>query len=153
MWNNIQTTKKNTASIQTQVNAKQALITANTKSVADLTQQNRATQAQIAPLLASAQIFPDEMSSLATARGLVESQMAQIYTLLPATVNLTSVAYTGVTDTISGSSVSEQNILSYAAALRDTGGFNVVVNSITYAPTTDAAGDITPLYNFSLQIN
>ena len=153
MWNNIQTTKKNTASIQTQVNAKQALITANTKSVADLTQQNRATQAQIAPLLASAQVFPDEMSSLATARGLVESQMAQIYTLLPATVNLTSVAYTGVTDTITGSSVSEQNILSYAAALRDTGGFNVVVNSITYTPTTDAAGDITPLYNFTLQIN
>ena len=79
--------------------------------------------------------------------------MAQIYTLLPATVNLTSVAYTGVNDTISGSSVSEQNILSYAAALRDTGGFNVVVNSITYTPTTDAAGDITPLYNFTLQIN
>ena len=101
MWNNLQTTKKNTASIQTQVNAKQALITANTKSVADLTQQNRTAQAQIAPLLASAQVFPDEMSSLATARGLVESQMAQIFTLLPATVNLTSVAYTGVTDTIS----------------------------------------------------
>jgi type IV pilus assembly protein PilM len=153
LWNNLQTTKKNTATIQSEVTAKQALVNANAKAVATLTQQNRTTQAQIAPMLASEAIFPNEMSSLATARALVESQMAQIINLQPTTVNLSNVSYSGSIDTISGTSGSEADILNYAQLLRDTGGFTVLVSSINYTPTTDAAGNFVPFYNFTLNIN
>jgi hypothetical protein len=104
-------------------------------------------------MLASEAIFPNEMSSLATARALVESQMAQIINLQPTTVNLSNVSYSGSIDTISGTSGSEADILNYAQLLRDTGGFTVLVSSINYTPTTDAAGNFVPFYNFTLNIN
>ena len=153
MWNNMQTTRKNTPELQSQVTAKQALITSNTKAVADLTQQNRVTQAQIAPIVATAQIFPTKLSNLLAARVLTQTQVGTILSLKPAAVSFTAISYTGSQGTVSGNAGAQADILSYAQALRDTGGFNVVVTSITYAPTTDAAGDITPLYNFSLEIN
>jgi type IV pilus assembly protein PilM len=153
MWNNLQAAKKNTPALQSQVTAKQALITANTKAVADLTQQNRTTQAQIAPIVASAQIFPAKLTKLAAARTLTKTQIGTILSLKPAAVSATAISYTASQDSVSGSAGSQADILSYAQALRDSGGFTVVVSSITYTPITLESGDIQPAYTFSLQIN
>ena len=153
MWNNLQSTRKNTPALQSQVTIKQALITANTKIVADLTQQNRVTQAQIAPIVASAQIFPDKLNSMASARALTQRTIGTIFSLRPDTVSFSSVSYSASFDTISGTSGTDADILNYAQALRDTGDFATVVSSITYTPQTADSGDIIPMYTFSLQIN
>jgi type IV pilus assembly protein PilM len=153
MWNNLQTTRKNTPTLQSQVTAKQALITSNTKAVAELTQQNRLTQAQIAPIVTSAQIFPAKLSNMSAARALTQTQIGKILSLKPATVSFYSISYSVSTDSISGISGTSADILNYAQALRDTGGFTTVVSSINYAPITLASGDIQPSYSFSLQIN
>ena len=110
MWNNLQSTRKNTPALQSQVTAKQALITANTKAVADLTQQNRTTQAQIAPIVASAQIFPDKISSLASARALTQRTIGKILSLRPDTVSFSSISYSASSDTISGTSGTDRRI-------------------------------------------
>ena len=153
MWNNLQSTRKNTPTLQSQVTAKQALITANSKAVADLTQQNRTTQSQIAPIVASAQIFPAKMSSLASARALTQSNIGKILSLRPSTVAFSSISYSASSDTVSGTSGTDADILNYAQALRDTGDFTTVVSTITYSPTTDDSGNIIPMYSFSLAIN
>jgi Tfp pilus assembly protein PilN len=90
---------------------------------------------------------------MAAARALTQTQVGTILSLKPAAVSFTSISYTGSNDSVSGNAGAQADILSYAQALRDTGGFTVVVSSITYSSATDASGDITPLYNFSLQIN
>jgi type IV pilus assembly protein PilM len=153
MWNNLQTTRKNTPTLQSQVTAKQALITSNTKTVAELTQQNRVTQAQIAPIVTSAQIFPAKLSNMSAARALTQTQIGKILSLKPATVSFYGISYSVSTDSITGISGTSADILNYAQALRDTGGFTTVVSSITYSPITLASGDIQPSYSFSLQIN
>ena len=153
MYNNLQSTRKNTPTLQSQVTAKQALITSNTKAVADLTQQNRTTQAQIAPIVASAQIFPNKLTTMATARALTQTQIGRILSLKPATVAFSGIAYTGSSDSISGTSGTSADILNYAQALRDTGTFTTVVSTITYTPLTLDSGDIQPSYTFSLAIN
>ena len=153
MWNNLQTARKNTPTIQSQVTAKQALITSNTKAVADLTQQNRVTQSQIAPIVASAQIFPNKLSGLAAARTLTQTQVDKILSLKPSTIAFSGISYNGATDSVTGTSGTSADILNYAQALRDTGDFTTVVSSITYSPITLDSGDIMPSYSFSLQIN
>jgi len=153
MWNNLQTARKNTPTIQSQVTAKQALVTSNTKAVADLTQQNRVTQSQIAPIVASAQIFPNKLSVLAAARTLTQTQVDKILSLKPSTIAFSGISYNGATDSVTGTSGTSADILNYAQALRDTGDFTTVVSSITYSPITLDSGDIQPSYTFSLQIN
>jgi type IV pilus assembly protein PilM len=153
MWNNLQSTRKNTPTIQSQVTAKQALITANTKAVADLTQQNRTTQSQIAPIVASAQIFPNKLTALAAARALTQTQIGKILSLKPSTVAFSSITYNGGIDSVAGTSGTSADILNYAQALRDTGAFTTVVSTITYTPLTLDSGDIQPAYSFSLSIN
>jgi len=153
MWNNLQTNRKNIPAIQSQVTAKQALITANTKAVADLTQQNRTTQSQIAPIVASAQIFPAKLTNLAAARALTQTQIGKIISLKPAVVYFSGFSYSVSADSISGTSGTSADILNYAQALRDTGDFTTVVSSITYSPITLDSGDIMPSYSFSLAIN
>jgi type IV pilus assembly protein PilM len=153
MWNNLQTNRKNIPAIQSQVTAKQALITSNTKAVADLTQQNRVIQSQIAPIVASAQIFPAKLTNLAAARALTQTQIGKIISLKPAVVYFSGFSYSVSADSISGTSGTSADILNYAQALRDTGDFTTVVSSITYSPITLDSGDIMPSYSFSLAIN
>ena len=154
LWNIWQTSKRNIPLVQSQVTAKEAQITGNTKNVAALTEQNRVTQSQIQPIIDAANIFPTKMNNLATARSLTDSNVHQIIALQPQTVVVTSVTYSDTTQTVTGSSPLRADILSFAQALRDTGGFNVVVSSMTYNPTTDpTTGDVIPSYNFSFQMN
>jgi type IV pilus assembly protein PilM len=153
MWNNLQSTRKNTPVLQTQVTAKQALITSNNKAVADLTQQNRVTESQIAPIVASAQIFPAKLSNMAAARALTQTQIGKILSLRPLTVSFSGISYIGAADSVTGTSGTSADVLSYAQALRDTGDFTTVVSTITYSPQTTDSGDIIPMYSFTLQIN
>jgi len=58
----------------------------------------------------------------------------QIIALAPVAVDVNSLAYAAAGQTLSGSSGTSKDILSYAQALRDKGGFTVVVSSISYTP-------------------
>jgi hypothetical protein len=62
------------------------------------------------------------------------------------------VAYTSTGVNVTGSSAVQQDVLNYAAALRDTGGFNVVVSSINYSSKVTTTGEVIDLYNFSFQL-
>ena len=153
LWNNYRTTTKHTVAIQSQVTAEQNLITINNKAIAAVTEQNRVIQVQIQPITDQANIFTNKIQSLTTARTLAESKVNQIIALAPAAVNVNSLAYNAAGQTLSGSSVTSKDILSYAQALRDKGGFTVVVSSISYTPVTLDTGVKVPQYNFSLQLN
>ena len=154
LWNIRLTSKRNTALVQSQITAKQTLIDSNTKAVAALTEQNRLTQAQIQPIIDAAKVFPTKMSSLAVPRALTDSNVHQIIALKPPTVAVNSITYSDAAQTLTGSSPIRADIFSYALALRDTGGFNVLVASISYNPTTDPdTGAVIPSYSFNFQMN
>ena len=144
---------KHTVAIQSQVTAEQNLITINNKAIAAITEQNRVIQVQIQPITDQANIFTNKIQSLTTARTLAESKVNQIIALAPAAVNVNSLAYNAAGQTLSGVSGTSKDILSYAQALRDKGGFAVVVSSISYTPLTLDNGVMVPQYNFSLQLN
>jgi type IV pilus assembly protein PilM len=154
MWTNYRTTKKNTAAIQSKVTAEQNLITTNNKTIAAVTEQNRVIQVQIQPIIDNANIFADKIQSLTTARTLVDSNVNQILALAPAVVVVNALVYNGAaSQNLSGISGTSKDILNYALALRDKGGFSVVVSSISYAPLTLDSGEIIQRYNFTLQLN
>jgi Tfp pilus assembly protein PilN len=148
MWNNYRNSKNNTAAIQTQLTAEQNLITINNKAIAADTEQNRVIQAQIQPITDQANIFTDKIKTLTTARSLADSEVNQIIALTPAAVDVNALAYNAASQTLSGVSGTYQDILSYAQALRDKGGFNVVVSTIS-----NASGTMGSQYNFTLQLN
>jgi type IV pilus assembly protein PilM len=153
MWNNYRNSKNNTAAIQTQLTAEQNLITINNKAIAADTEQNRVIQAQIQPITDQANIFTDKIKSLTAARSLADSKVNQIIALAPAAVDVNTFSYNAASQSLSGVSGASQDILSYAQALRDKGGFKVVVATIAYAPVTLDNGQIVPQYNFTLQLN
>ena len=150
MWNTLQNSKKTTTSLKSQVTAKDNLIAANTKAVAALQEQNRVTQAQIQPILDAAAVLSNKLKSLTAARNLTNSKLQQFIALKPSTIYITGVAYGKDTQTITGFTGTQTDLLSYAQVLRDTGKVTMLVSSITYAPITDqTTGAITPIYNFT----
>jgi type IV pilus assembly protein PilM len=153
MWNNYSQSKKNTAGIQTQLTAEQNLITINNKAIAAVTEQNRVIQVQIQPITDQANVFTDKIKSLTAARSLADSKVNQIIALAPAAVDVNTLAYDAAGQTLSGVSGTSQDVLSYAQALRDQGGFTVVVSAISYAPVTLDSGEIVPSYGFTFQLN
>ena len=154
LWNIWQTSKRDTAAVQSQLTAEQNLITGNTKDSAALTEQNRLTQAQIPPIIDAANVLTNKLSGITAARTLTYSKVNTIITLKPTTVEVNSLNYTADNQTVNGSSGSRADVLNYAQVLRDTGGFHVLVSSIVYAPiVNNDTGETTPGYNFTLQIH
>ena len=92
------------------------------------------------------------MSVLATARTITDADVQQIVALLPQTVALGTMTYGNSEITVAGTSASETSILDYGQALRDTGGFTIVVSSINYTTATNDAGVVVGTYNFSFQL-
>jgi type IV pilus assembly protein PilM len=152
LWNGWQNTKNSTSALQSQLTNVQSQITSSNKSTAALTAQNQSIQAQIQPLQDKANVLTTKMNTLEMARNLTDSDMHQIVTLAPQTVSLATVVYTSTGVNVTGSSAVQQDILNYAVALRDTGGFNVVVSSINYSSKVTTAGTVIDLYNFSFQL-
>ena len=159
MWNGWQTTKKHADLIQSQVTAVQNLINTQVKDAAALTQQNKALQDQIQPILDAANVLANKLIDLSSARSLTDRQVNRILALKPNTINITGVNYTNsgsknnaAANTINGFSGTQSDILSYAQALRDKGGFTVVVSSLTYNPATSGIGAIIPSFDFTLNI-
>ena len=147
----MQKSKNETVLIQSQVTAKQNLIAGNTKAVAALTEQNRLTLAQIQPIKDAATVLNNKLNSITAARTLTDSEVHQIIALKPGTVDLSTLTYNADTQTVTGTAGNQADVLSYAQALRDTGGFTVVVSSVVYSPTTDpTTGATIPIYNFTL---
>ena len=153
MWNNYRTTKKNTATIQSQLTADQNLIIANNKAIAAITEQNRVIQVQIQAINDQANIFIDKIKALTAARSLADNNVNQVIALTPAAVDVNTLAYNAASQTLAGVSGTSEDILSYAQALRDKASFTVVVSSISYTPVTLDNGETVPQYNFTLQLN
>jgi type IV pilus assembly protein PilM len=159
MWNGWQTSKKNAEFTQTQVTAIQNLITAQVKDASAITQQNKTVQAQIQPMLDTANIFTNKLIALSAARSLTDNQINQILALKPKTVNISGLTYSNSgaknsasTNTINGFTGTQADVLNYAQVLRDQGGFTVVVSSLTYNPVTSDTGEIIPSYDYMLNI-
>jgi type IV pilus assembly protein PilM len=152
MWNNLQTTKKDNVSLQAQETTKKSQITNNAKEVATLTEQNRVAQTQIQPIVDAANIFKSKLTGITGARTLTDSEVHEIIALQPESVVISGVSYTAGAQTVTGSSGTAANILSYAQALRDTGDFTTVVSSIVYSPIVANSGMITPNYDFTLNM-
>jgi type IV pilus assembly protein PilM len=153
LWNNLQTSKSNTASVQTQVNAKQVQLNTNTKDIGVITGQNRTIQlTQLPQVQAAAKIFPNEMATITAERTLTESQVREIISLKPAVVDFSAVHYNASDKSVTGAAGTQTDILAYATALRDTGGFKVVISQIAYNPATSPGGDITPVYDFTFSV-
>jgi hypothetical protein len=150
LWNNLQTTKKDTSSLQSQITAKQGQITANAKAVAALTEQNRVAQTQIQPIADAVNVFTSKLTAITAARTLTDSEVNEILALQPASVNMNSLTYDANSKTVTGFAGTAADILSYAQALRDTGKFATVVSSIVYSPIADTNGTITPKYTFMI---
>ena len=144
MWNTWQSTKNDTGLLQSQLTNVQNQIASNDKLVTQLTAQNQATQAQIQPLKDAANVFVNKLATLETARNLTTSDVHQMVSLAPPTVIVSDVTYADDGMTVTGSSATKADVLNYAQSLRDTGGFNVVVSSISYGSSGT--------YQFSLQI-
>ena len=152
LWNNLQTTKKDTTTLQSQVTNKKNQITANNKVVADITEQNRVAQVQIQPIIEAVNVFTTKLTGITAARTLTDSEVHEILALQPTSVNINDLRYEAATQTISGFSGTAADILNYAQALRDTGMFTTVVSSIVYSPEVAESGAITPNYQFTLNM-
>ena len=121
--------------------------------MAALTEQNRLTLAQIQPIKDAANVLTTKLNSITAARTLTDSEVHQILALKPETVEILTLAYNADSQSITGTAGNQADVLSYAQALRDTGGFTTVVSSISYSPTTDpTTGAIIPVYDFSFQL-
>jgi type IV pilus assembly protein PilM len=152
MWNMWQNTRNGTGSLQSQLTNIESQIASVAKSTAQITTQNQSIQAQIQPLKDATSVLTTKLSTIETARDLTDSDVHEIIALAPQTVTLSAVTYSSTGATVSGSSDSRENVFAYAQALRDTGGFNIVVSSISYSSVV-VTDIVTGTYNFSLQVN
>lgn len=84
-------------------------------------------QAQIDALKASDRVTQDTLSAVKAMRQKVNADLAQITSLLPATITLTSVSYAGDSTSINGSSPDKETVLGYTKSLRDSGRFPKVI--------------------------
>ena len=144
--------KKDTVSLQAQETSKKNQITNNTKEVGALTEQNRVAQTQIQPIVDAANVFKTKLTGITEARTLTDSEVHEILALQPKSVVISGISYTASAQTVTGSSGTAADILSYAQVLRDTGTFTTVVSSIVYNPIIADSGAITPNYNFTLNM-
>jgi type IV pilus assembly protein PilM len=152
LWSMWQTDKNDIKSLTSQKAATENQIISNTKTIAKLTEQNRLTQAQIQPIKDAANVFTTKLNTLETARFLTDSDVHQIVALKPQTVDVTGMAYSDTAMNVTGLSRTQAEVLSYAQALRDTGGFTVVVSSINYSSEITETGTVIPTYNFTFQM-
>jgi Tfp pilus assembly protein PilN len=149
VWqSNISTNK----SLESQLATTQNMAQKSAADIAALTEQNRLSQAQIQPMLDYVGIFTTKMSVLSEARALIDSDVHQIVALKPNEVLMTAMTHSGTTMTETGSASSYQQVLDYAQALRDTGGFSTLVASISYTPETTTESVVIPKYNYSFQM-
>jgi len=154
IWNAVRNTKNMTPSLQSQLASIQNQITSNNKNVIQLTAQNKSIQAQIQPIEDAANVLTTKLSTLAKARNLTDGDIHQIVALAPQTITVNAVAYNDDTGAIiTGSASTKEAVLMYAEALKDSGGFSVVVSSINYSSQFTNTGILIEKYNFSLQIN
>lgn len=152
LWLNWQRNMDNTKSLESELTNTQILITNNAQTIAKLTEKNRETQNSIQPIKDAASVFITKKSVLETVRTLADNNVHEIVALKPETINMTRLSYADSAKTLNGMSQTSEDILKYAQALRDTGGFEVVVSSINYTPTVSDTGAMIPLFDFTFQV-
>ena len=152
MWNTLQTTKKDTARIQSQETQKQNQIQSSQQAIAALTEQNRVARTQIQPIVDAAKVFTTKLDGITAARSLTDSEVHQIIALQPPSVSLNGMTYNASSKSVVGFSNTAADILGYAQALRDTGAFTTVVSSIVYSPIVGDKGVIIPEYHFTISM-
>ena len=151
MWNNWQNTRNDIKLLQAKLTATQNQITANTKAVATLTEQNRVTQSQIQPIIDAASIFTKKLTSISASRLTTNTDVHQIIAKKQDAVTITGLSYAD-TKTVVGLSASTAEILTYAQTLRDSAKYGVIISTIHYNPIIKANGDVIPEYEYNFQI-
>jgi type IV pilus assembly protein PilM len=157
MWLNLQNNLTNNDALESQLSVVQNTIQKSAGDVAKLTEQNRQLEAQIQPIIDAASVFSVKLSSLAEARLRTDSDLHQIVALKPGTVAMTGVNYAETAMTVNGvsgtyTSGNHLAILSYANALRETGGFNMVVSTISYSSEVTDKNEKIESYQFNFQV-
>ena len=152
LWSVWQNDKNDTILLESQLTATQNMITSNAQRIATLTEQNRLLQAQIQPIKNAANVLITKLNTLDASRSLTDIDAHQIVALKPETVDVTNMGYSDTAKTVFGSSSTQEEILKYAQALRDSGSFTMVVSSITYSPEVTDTGAVIPTYNFNFQM-
>ena len=84
-------------------------------------------ETEIVALGATTEIFGATFNSLGEVRDGINQDVSQLVSLLPGSVDLTEVHHTGNTVTVSGLSPNENDIFSYARALRSGERFSLVI--------------------------
>jgi hypothetical protein len=158
LWSNLQTNTASNALLNTQLQSINSRIGQSTKDIAALTEQNRTLQSQIEPFAGLRDTLKAKLNSLVSAQAQTESDLHKIVSLKPSAVTLLTTALSNSSDggrqiDISGSAPDKSEIFNYAATLRETGGFTVVVSSLQYSSTFTETGVKTEWYDFQLQLN
>jgi len=152
IWNAWQNTKNSSTTLQSQLLSIQNESASVAKSTAAMTTQNTTLQAKIQPILDTANVLSTKLNTLGTTNTVADGDMQKIVALLPQNVALGTMTYSVSGIAITGTSASEADILDYGQALRDTGGFTIVVSSINYATAINDSGVVVGIYNFSFQL-
>jgi type IV pilus assembly protein PilM len=152
LWMNLQNNMNETKTLESNLAVIQNSVQKNASDIAALAEQNRLVQAEIQPIMDYAGVFDVKLTTLEAARAMTDSDLHQVVDLKPGTVAVTAVAYNGGEMNIAGTSAIYLEILSYAQALRDTGGFTVVVSSINYSSEYTEAGVLVPSFDFTFQV-
>src|SRR5208283_1258436 len=152
IWNAWQNTKNSSTTLQSQLLSVQNESASVAKSTAAMTTQNTTLQAKIQPILDTANVLSTKLNTLGTTNTVADGDMQKIVALLPQNVALGTMTYSVSGIAITGTSASEADILDYGQALRDTGGFTIVVSSINYATAINDSGIVVGIYNFSFQL-
>jgi type IV pilus assembly protein PilM len=147
-----QNSASNTESLESQLATTQALVQKSAADVAAITEQNRLIQAQIQPITDAAGVFTNKMTTLASGRARIDSDVHQIVALRPSTVIMTILTHTGSTVAITGNSEDYLQVLYYAEELREKGGFNTIVTNINYKPETTEEDVLIHKYVYTFQL-
>jgi type IV pilus assembly protein PilM len=137
-----------TATLRSQLDPLNSRIDQQLQEAAALRTQIGQLEPQIEPMEARMSIFDTTFASLKSGREKVDTELSDIVSLLPVSINLTEVNHDGKSVTVSGTAPDEDDIFRYARDLR--GEFTtVIISSIKAEPDPDEPEEIIG-YKFEL---
>jgi type IV pilus assembly protein PilM len=152
LWMNWQTHIATTTDLEGSLAATQTVVQRNAGDIGKLTEQNRLIEGQIQPMLDYTAVFNGKMDALQGMRMLMDSDLHQTVELKPGAVSVTALIHSGTNMLVHGSSSRQADVLGYAQAIRDTGGFTVIVTTISYSQEITETGEVLPAWDFAFQM-
>lgn len=119
-----------TAALHPQLEAAQNMATQRTLKIGEIKKQIEASAARIAPIEATAVSFESMWAGLQDTRERMSLDTNLVVSLLPDELDLIDLNHGGDLLSITGETLSEENIIGYAKSLRDSKRFSVVISII-----------------------